>query len=141
MDRKTLEVVGHIADYFKRYLPDDTVLGVGRKSFHPDEAHLYVVLSKKCNNSYGFCDCWDEKKKILSRGRYGIEFLDSFVRLLNGGQGDATYYAVYSCTEKTKGLLFVTEDEAKARKFCEDQDWKWEDDYGDVYRLIYEATR
>ena len=99
-----------------------------------------MVLSKKENNSYGFCDCWDEKKKILTRGRYGIEFLDSFVRLLNEKQGNATYYAVYSCTDKVKNLLFIIEDEAKARKFCERQNWKWEDDNGNVYRLIYEVT-
>lgn len=141
MDKKSLEVVEHISDYFRKYLPNDTVLGVGRKSFHPDEAHLYVVLSKKDNNGYGFCDCWDERKKTLSRGRYGIEFLDSFVKLLNGGQGDTTHYAVYSCTDKAKVLLFITEEEAKARKFCESHDWKWEDDYGDTYRLIYEVTR
>lgn len=77
----------------------------------------------------------------MSRGRYGIEFLDSFVKLLNGGQGAAAYYAVYSCTDKTKGLLFITGDEARAREFCEDHGWKWEDDYGDVYRLIHEVTR
>lgn len=141
MDRESLEVVEHVADYFKKYLPDDTVLGVGRKSFHPDEGHLYMVLSKKDNNSYGFCDCWDEKKRTLSRGRYGIEFLDSFVRLLNGSQGNATYFAVYSCTDKTKGLLFITEDEAESRKFCEDNGWEWKDEDGDVYRLIYEVTR
>ena len=141
MDKESLEVVEHVVSYFKKYLPNDTVLGVGRKSFHPDEAHLYVVLSKKENNSFGFCDCWDDERKILNRGRYGIEFLDSFMKLLNGGQGTATYYAVYSCTEKTKGLMFITEDEARAREFCEDHDWKWEDDHGDVYRLIYEVTR
>lgn len=141
MDKESLEVVGHIVAYFKEHRPDYTVLGVGRKSFHPDEAHLYVVLSKKDNNSYGFCDCWDEEKKTLRHSRYGIEFLDSFVKLLNGNQGDATYYAVYSCTDKGKGLLFITEDEAKARKFCEDHGWKWEDDYGDAYRLIYEVIR
>lgn len=141
MDKKSLEVVEHIVAYFKKYFPDDTVLGVGKKSYHPDEAHLYVVLSKKDNNCYGFCDCWDERNRTLNRGRYGIEFLDSFVRLLNEGQGDATYYAVYSCTDKAKNLLFITEDEAKAREFCEAHGWKWEDDYGDIYRLIYEVTR
>lgn len=140
MDKKSLEIVEHVVDYFKKYLPDDTVLGVGRKSFHPDESHLYMVLSKKDNNSYGFCDCWDEKTKTLSRGHYGIEFLDSFVKLLNEGQGDVTYYSVYACIDKVKNLLFITEDETKARKFCENQDWKWEDDYN-VYRLIYEVTR
>lgn len=142
MDRKSLEVVGHIVDYFKEYLPNYTVMGVGRKSFHPDEAHLYVVLSKKDDGSYGFCDCWDERKKTLNRGRYGIEFLDSFVKLFNGGQCDGGIcYAVYSCTDQVKNLLFITEDEERAGKFCEDHDWKWEDDCGDICRLIYEVTR
>ena len=141
MDKKSLEVVEHVVDYFRRYLPDDTVLGVGRQSFRPDEEHMYVVLSKKNSKNYGFCDCWDEEKKTLNRGRYGIEFVDSFVKLLNKGQDTATYFAVYSCTDKTKGLLFITEDEEKARKFCEAHDWKWEDDHGDAYRLIYEVTR
>lgn len=141
MDRESLEAVEHIDAYFKEHFPDDTVLGVGRKSFRPDEGHLYMVLSKKDNNSYGFCDCWDEKERTLARGCYGIEFLDGFVRLLNGGQGDPTYYAVYSCTDKAKNLLFITGYETEARKFCEGHGWKWEDDYGDVYRLIYEATR
>ena len=63
MDRKSLEVVEHVIACFKKYLPNDTVLGVGRKSFHPDEAHLYMVLSKKNSNSYGFCDCRDKKKR------------------------------------------------------------------------------
>ena len=88
MDRKSLEVVEHIADYFKKHLPNYTVMGVGRKSYHPDEAHLYVVLSKKDDGSYGFCDCWDDKNKTLSRGRYGIEFLDSFVKLFRERQND-----------------------------------------------------
>ena len=140
MDKQSLEVVEHVTAYFEKYLPKDTVLGIGRKSYHPDEAHLYMVLSKKENNSYGFCDCWDEKKKILTRGRYGIEFLDSFVRILNESQGENVYYAVYSCDDKIKNLLFVTKDEAKARKFCENSNWKWEDDCA-VYRLIYEVSQ
>ena len=55
---------------------------------------------------------------------YEIEFLDNFVKLLNKGQSNVTYYAVYSCTDKVKNLLFITED-----------------DYGNVYRHIYEVTR
>lgn len=41
MDKESLEVVEHVVSYFKEYLPNDTVLGVGRKSFHPDE-HTYM---------------------------------------------------------------------------------------------------
>lgn len=140
MDKKSLEVVEHVTAYFKEYLPKDTVLGVGRKSDHPDEAHFYTVLSKRENNGWGFCDCWDEKKKILIRGCYGIEFLDSFVRILNKDQEKPTNYAVYSCDDKAKNLLFITEDESKARKFCESYEWEWEDDYGNAYRLFYEVT-
>lgn len=141
MDKKSMEVVGHITAYFEKYLPDYIVLGIGRKSYHPDDAHLYMVLSKKKDGNYGFYDCWDDAKKILHRKRYGIEFLDSFAELLNERQNNATYYAVYACTDGAKGLLFITEDEEKARKFCENQNWKWEDDYGEAYRLIYEVTR
>lgn len=131
MDKESLEVVEHIVAYFKEHRPDYMVMGVGRKSLHPDEAHLYMVLSKKDGGSYGFYGCWDESRRVLNHSCFGIEFLDSFV---------ARRYAVYSCTDRDKDLLFITDDEERARRFCEDHGWKLKDENGDACRLIYEVT-
>lgn len=137
MDKKLLEVAEHVADYFKKYLPDFTMLGVVRKSFHPDDAHLYMVVSKKSDGSYGFWDCWNENTQSLNHGHYGIEFLDDCVELLNERQDNTRYFAVYRYAQKMREQMLVTAKEEEARQFCEDHDWEWKDEHDFVWSLDY----
>ena len=106
MDKKSLEIAEHVADYFKKNLPDFTVLGIVKKSFHPDDAYLYMVVSKKDDGTYGFWDCWNENTQSLNHGHYGIEFLDDCVKLLNERQDSTKYFAVYRCSQKVRERIF-----------------------------------
>lgn len=140
MDKKSLEVAEHVADYFKKNLPDFTLLGIVRKSFHPDDAYLYMVVSKKDDGTYGFWDCWNENTQSLNHGHYGIELLDDCVELLNEMQYNTKYYAVYRCAQKVRERIFVTDKEEQARHFCENHNWQLMDENEFVWNLDYSET-
>ncbi len=127
MDKKSLAVAEHVADYFKKYLPDFTVLGIERKSLHPDDAYLYMVVSKKDDGSYAFWDCWNESTQNLNYGHYGIESLNACVKLLNERQDNTKYFAVYRYAQKARERMFVTDKEEQAKQFCEGNNWEWKD--------------
>ena len=137
MDRKSLEVAEHVVDYFKKHLPDYTVLSIVKKSLHPDNAHLHMVVSKKGDNSYGFWDCWNEDTQSLNHGHYGIENLEDCVKLLSERQDNTKYFAVYKYSQNTKFRLFVTESEEAARNFCEENNWELTDENCFVWSLDY----
>ncbi len=140
MDKKFLEVAEHVADYFKKHLPDYTVLGIAGKSLHPDDAHLYMVVSRKDDGSYGCWDCWNESTQSLNHGHYGIKCLDDCVRLLNGWQNTTKYFEVYRYANKVKERMFVTDSMEQAKQFCEDNSWKWKDEHGFLWSLNFCET-
>lgn len=140
MDKKSLEIAEHVIDYFKKYLPNYTVLCIVRKSLHPDDAHLYMVVSKKDDGSYGFWECWNEGTQSLNHGNYGIENLEDCMKLLDERRNDTKYFAVYKCSQNAKFRLFVTESEEAAHNFCEENNWELTDENDFVWSLCYEET-
>ena len=47
-----LEIMEQVKLYFKENLPKYTVLKIRRKSYHPDDSHLYMVSAKKDDGTY-----------------------------------------------------------------------------------------
>ncbi len=47
-----LEVMEQVTLYLKEYLPGYTVLKVRKKSYHPDDSHLYMVAAEKDDGTY-----------------------------------------------------------------------------------------
>ncbi len=137
MDIKSFEAAEHVADYFRKNLPNFTVLGIVRKSLHPDDSYLYMIVSKKDDGSYAFWDCWNESTQSLNHGHYGIESLDACVKLVNERQDNTKYFAVYRYAQKAKERMFVTDKEEQARKFCEDNHWEWKDEHDFLWSLDY----
>ena len=137
MDKKFLEVAEHVANYFKKNLPDYTVLGIVRKSFHPDDDYLYMVVSKKNDGSYSFFECWNECTLSLNHGYYGIESLDDCVKLINEKQDNTKYFAVYRCSQKVRERMFIAGSKEQARQFCENHNWQWKDENDFVWKLDY----
>ena len=54
MNMKTglLEVMEQVTIYFKENLPKYTVLKIRKKSYHPDDSHLYMAAAKKDDGTY-----------------------------------------------------------------------------------------
>ncbi len=48
-----LEVMEQVTIYFKENLPKYTVLKIRKKSYHPDDSHLYMVAAEKDDGHYG----------------------------------------------------------------------------------------
>lgn len=68
-----LEVMEQVTLYLKENLPKYTVLKVRKKSYHPDDSHLYMVSAKKDNGTYAVWTCWNQKLKSLNHGHYNLQ--------------------------------------------------------------------
>jgi len=66
----------HIKDYLKKYLPQYSLLEVRSKSYHPDDAHLFMVSAKKKDGAYAVWTSWNEKTQSLNYGHYGLDSLE-----------------------------------------------------------------
>ncbi|MCI9058673.1 MAG: hypothetical protein HFH52_02650 [Lachnospiraceae bacterium] len=68
-----LEVMEQVTLYFKEHLPKYTVLKVKKKSYHPDDSHLYMVSAKKDDGTYAVWTSWNQKLKSLNHGHYDLQ--------------------------------------------------------------------
>lgn len=66
------EVREHIVLYFKENLPQYTVLEIKRKSSHPDDAHLFMVSTKKSDGTYALWTGWNDTTQSLNHGHYNL---------------------------------------------------------------------
>jgi len=76
MDNKLNEVREHVESYFKEYLSKYTVLEIRRKSFHPDDSHLWMVSAKKDDGTFAVWTSWNEVLQSLNYGHYNLPSSD-----------------------------------------------------------------
>ncbi len=68
-----LEVMEQVTLYLKENLPKYTVLKIRKKSYHPDDSHLYMVSAKKDDGTYAVWTSWNQKLKSLNHGHYDLQ--------------------------------------------------------------------
>lgn len=73
METGSLEILQQVSLYFRENLPKYDVLKVRRKSYHPDDAHLYMVSARKADGTYAVWTCWNQKTESLNYGHYGLQ--------------------------------------------------------------------
>ena len=79
-----LEVMEQVTIYFKENLPKYTVLKIRKKSYHPDDSHLYMVAAKKDDGTYSVWTCWNQKLKSLNHGHYGLQSKEDCEKVMDG---------------------------------------------------------
>lgn len=75
MEGISKEVLANINAYFKENLPRYKVVKVRKKSYHPDDAHLYMVAAKKDDGTYSVWTGWNDLSRTLNFGHYDIRDL------------------------------------------------------------------
>ena len=73
METRLLEVMEQVTLYLKEHLPGYTVLEIRKKSYHPDDSHLYMVSAKKDDGTYAVWTCWNQKTETLNHGHNGLQ--------------------------------------------------------------------
>lgn len=82
-----LEVMEQVALYFKEHLPKYTLLNIRKKSYHPDDSHLYMISARKDDGTYAVWTCWNQKTESLNHGHYGLQSKEECEKVM-----DALYY-------------------------------------------------
>lgn len=70
------EVKKHVELYFKEHLPQYTVMEIRRKSYHPDDKHLWMVSAKKSDGTYALWTSWNDTVQSLNHGHYGLKSME-----------------------------------------------------------------
>lgn len=63
----------NIERYLEENLSRYNLIDVFRKSQHPDDDYLYMVIAKHDNGTWAVWTCWNDKTKTLNNGHYTIE--------------------------------------------------------------------
>lgn len=67
------EVIETVKSYFVLNLPEYEVVDVLRKSDHPEDYYLYMVIAKRnTDGTYAFWSSWNQIRKSLNYGSYCI---------------------------------------------------------------------
>lgn len=75
------EVKEHVELYFKKYLPQYTVLEIRQKSYHPEDNYLYMVSAGKKDSTYAFWSSWNERLQTLDHGHYSLQSVEDCEKL------------------------------------------------------------
>ena len=71
------KVLAHINEYFKENLPRYEVVKVRKKSYHPDDAHLYMVAAKKDDGLYAVFTSFNDLSRSLNYGHYDLKNMET----------------------------------------------------------------
>ena len=72
------DAIADIKVYFAEHLPQYDPVDIRKKSFHPDDAHLYMVAArKKDGKAYAVWTGWNELLKTLNHGHYDLPDLNA----------------------------------------------------------------
>lgn len=77
------EVIANIRKYFAIHLPRYEVIKVRKKSFHEDDAHLYMVAALKQDNTFTVWTSWNEKSQTLNHGHYDLPDMETCDRIMD----------------------------------------------------------
>ena len=83
-----LEIMEQVMLYFQEHLPQYTVRKVRKKSYHPDDSHLYMVSAQKDDGTYAVWTCWNRETKSLNHGHYGLQSEEACEKVM-----DEFYYS------------------------------------------------
>lgn len=83
MDVVSKEVEVNVKEYFKENLSRYEVLEIRRKSYHPDDSHLFLVAAKKDDGSFAVWTGWNDKTKSLNYGHYDLKDLDTCHKVMD----------------------------------------------------------
>lgn len=83
MDVVSKEVEVNVKEYFRENLPRYKVLEIRRKSYHPDDSHLYMVAAKKDDGTYTVWTSWNELLHTLNHGHYDLPDLEICDRIMD----------------------------------------------------------
>jgi len=138
MDTDLSKVLRHVESYFRKNLPQYAVLEIRKKSYHPDDEHLFMVSAKKVTDgTYAAWSSWNEELQTLNHGHYGLKSTKECDEIFAEFQDKKKYFAVYKCSQDAKLRLLVTDSEENARDFCEQHHWELTDENNFVWSLDY----
>ncbi len=128
----------HVELYFREHLPKYAVLDIRKKSYHPDDKHLFMVSAKKATDgTYAVWTSWNEELQTLNHGHYGLKSTNACDEIFAEFQDNRQYFAVYKCSQNARLLLFVADSEKDAKDFCEQHHWELTDENNFVWGLDY----
>lgn len=137
MNINLCEVRKHIELYFKKNLPQYTVLEIRRKSSHPEDSYLFMVSAKKDDGTYAVWSSWNDALQSLNHGHYDLKSAEECERVIKEYTDDTSYFAVYRYSQKIKFQMFIADSEEQARQFCESHGWEWKDENDFLWSLDY----
>ena len=77
------KVISDVNEYFKRNKMRYTTFEILRKSNHLDDKHLFMVIAINLNSKeYAVWTSWNNKKKSLNHGHYGIKDLNDCIEII-----------------------------------------------------------
>lgn len=83
-EKNLQEVFSDVWSYFEENLPQYTPIKIRNKSYHPDDAHLYMVAAiRKDGASFAVWTGWNERLKTLNFGHYDLADLDECDMVMN----------------------------------------------------------
>lgn len=77
--QKTVE---DIRSYFREHLPNYEVVEVRRKSYHPDDAHLFMVAARK-EETFFVWTGWNGSRQTLNHGHYNLPNLETCDKIMD----------------------------------------------------------
>lgn len=77
MDMRINKVRENVELYFKKHLPEYTVLEIRKKSYHPADSYLWMVSAKKEDGTYAVWTAWNESTQSLNYGHYHLKSIEA----------------------------------------------------------------
>lgn len=72
-----------IEKYLVENLPYYTLVKVERKSNHPNDHYLYMVVAQHNNDTYAVWTCFNSETNSMNYGHYGLETIEECEQILN----------------------------------------------------------
>ena len=81
---KLQNVITELKNYFIEHLPQYEIMKVRRKSFHPDDTHLYMVAAeKKKEEFWAVWTGWNANTGSLNYGHYNLSSMEECDRIMD----------------------------------------------------------
>ena len=80
----------NVEQYFKKHLPEYTVLEIRKKSVYPEDSYLFMVSAIKEDGTFAVWTSWNETSQSLNYGHYNLQTLEDcekvFEEFYNNGK-------------------------------------------------------
>lgn len=83
MEQVKHEVILNVRKYLKEHLPGYEAVEVRKKSWHEEDAHLFMVAAKKEDGTFAVWTSWNEKLQTLNHGHYDIKDLETCRKIMD----------------------------------------------------------